>query len=202
MICSEDDKRIYLTDLDSIPYWVILLGLKDPVLLEIKDISAERFQYSYYAEYPFSQVITPEHISLADQSLLDTVTDEHMKTLCREYIISLSMACLWIVKGYTYDRVDDIRFESISALLSATERLDYSCCSLSEWHDVVREYGESGQYTFCDHYAYKDLCGPPLFEQIILFPEDQHLPIRKRLHDVIQQLFPGCEDWETGGWTG
>lgn len=202
LICAEDEKMVYLADLDSIPYWVILLAIKEPVLLEVKGISAEKFQYSCYAEYITYDIITPEHISLADQSLLNDVTIKHMQALCKSYVISLSISCLWIIRGYTYGTIDDIPFESILAFLSAIERLDYSCCSLSEWHDVVREYGESGEYTFCDHYSYKERSGPKLFEQIVLFPEDKYLPIRKRLHDIIQQLFPGCEEWETGGWTG
>ena len=39
-LCRENDQRIYLTDEKSLPYWVILLNIKDPVLLKVSDISA------------------------------------------------------------------------------------------------------------------------------------------------------------------
>lgn len=201
-LCSEEQEMIYLTDKESIPYWVILLDIKDPVLLEVRDIMTEKFQYSYYAEYQCSQTISPEHITLADQNLLNTVTVEYMKTLCEEYIYTLSILCLRIIDAYTYDEVNNLDFDKVSALLGIVARLDYSCAPLSYWKEVVQKYGESGEYTFCDRYCYNQEDGHKLFEQMVLFPEDEYLPIRQRFSDIIKTLFPGCEEWETGGWTG
>ena len=66
----------------------------------------------------------------------------------------------------------------------------------------MRDYGDEGEYTFCDHYAITDSYGPKLFEQVVLFPEDEHLAVRKHLSDTIKRIFPDCKNWETGGWTG
>lgn len=201
-VCYEKEKRVYLTDTDSIPYWCILLGVESPVLLEIRDVITEKFQYGYYTEHITTEAISPENISLADQSLLLFDKHKYMKKLCETYIESLSHICLWLVRAYTYDAVDDVYFDEISALLNAVARLDFSCASQQEWQHIVQEYGASGEYTFCDHYCYKQTDGPKLFEQITLFPEDKHLPLRQQVSNTIKSLFPGCENWETGGWTG
>lgn len=201
-ICSERENRIYLTDKDSIPYWCVLLDIKNPILLEVHNADVEKFQYSCYSEYVCSDTIPSEDITIADQSLLMFDRKEYMQSVCKEYIITLSLICLWIVKAYTYGRVDDLAFEEISALLNVVDRLDYSCAPLSDWKEFVQEYGASGEYTFCDHYSYKQRGGPKLFEQIVLFPADEYLPVRQRVSDIITKLFPGCEEWETGGWTG
>lgn len=201
-ICSEKEAKVYLTDFDSIPYWAILLDIANPILLTVSDVNAEKFQYSYYTEYTSREVISSKHISIADQSLLANKTSKYMQILCKEYMICLCAICLWIVRGYTYNKVEEIPFDSISALLSAVNRLDYSCRSEEEWKTVLEDYGADGEYTFCDHYAYTDSHGPKLFEQITLFEEDEHASLRKQIHDTITKLFPSCNDWETGGWTG
>ena len=80
-LCRENDQRIYLTDEKSLPYWVILLNIKDPVLLKVSDISAEKFAYDIYKEFIYTGTITPKHISVADQSLLQSVSVEDMQAL-------------------------------------------------------------------------------------------------------------------------
>lgn len=200
--CYEKEKRVYLTDIDSVPYWCILLGVESPVLLEVRDVTAEKFQYSYYAEYTTAKTISPKNISLANQFMLQFDKNKYMKKLCETYIETLSHICLWLIRAYTYDTVNDVCFDEISALLNAVDRLDYSCASQQEWRRIVQDYGESGEYTFCDHYSYKQKSGPKLFEQITLFPEDKHLSLRQQVANTITNLFPDCKNWETGGWTG
>lgn len=201
-LCRENDQQIYLTDEKSLPYWIILLNIKDPVLLKVSDISAEEFAYDIYKEFIYTGVIIPKHISLADQSLLQSVSVEDMQALCTSYVYGLCYSCLVIVHGYTYNRVDEILFDEIETILAVIDRLDFTCYTQDKWKKIMRDYGDEGEYTFCDHYAVTDSYGPKLFEQVVLFSEDEHLAVRKHLSDTIKRIFSDCKNWETGGWTG
>lgn len=60
-LCGETEQRIFCCDYKSIPYWLLILRPKNPVLLRIKKNirEIEKFEYSSYQEYMLDTAVNP-----------------------------------------------------------------------------------------------------------------------------------------------
>lgn len=198
MICKEKLPVICLTDAESIPYWLLLLAVKDPVLVKVQvAYEPEKISYSEYSEYLVFKDIPSDVISLADQSLLHRDISIVQKDLCKSYMYSMCFMCVRIIRAYAKNDLEEDDFNQVCTFLNIIDRLDFSCYTQNEWRDIISDFGSSGEYTICD----KSVERVPLWARILMYPEDQYTEVRMRLSRTIQTLFYGCLDLNTGGMT-
>lgn len=203
-LCYEPTRFIYLTDEKSIPYWRILLGIENPVVLAIQiDETPECVEYNVYNEYCVDTDIPADQISIANDIDLKATDTRAMRYLCYDQMIALSNICQTIVTCYKRHEslkpfVDDIIRET-----AICKRMDFACYTQAEWAEFLKSYGEEGAYTFCDKYdIYGVKSKPPLWQKITMYKPDEFTDIRNEVSRLIQTSFPDCLWLNTGGWTG
>lgn len=199
-LLHEHNPCIYLTDEKSIPYWLILLGIQNPVVLRVQLKSCPRLvQYSNYKEYRARKAIPPRQISVCNiETSIDT--QEAMKVLCQDYVYNLSRTCVTLIQFYEH-QIDTISTQRLLTQLMIAERFDFTCYSQAQWRAYLKNLGENGEYTFLDLYAIGSN-NPPLWAKLLTYPQDQLTGIRTQIAQFIQSHFYGCLDLSTGGWTG
>lgn len=200
----EDTPRVFLSDLESLPYWIILLGVKHPVIFSVfVDKEPEFFNYCYYKEYYSYTPISPSKLSIVSNVDSDCIHAAMVK-LCEGYVDWICNYCVRLLHHYehnipveqVYDARIDIQFDII-------KRLDYSCRTQLEWRKYIKSIGERGKYTFFDEFA---VVGKPpkmpIWKKLLTYPEDKLSHTRCLISEFIQSKFPDCLDMTTGGWTG
>lgn len=195
----DDRKGVFLCDLDSIPYWEILLDRHVILAVDEEPDIEDEIVYSGYREYYMRGVIPPEKISVINNNISDADRREAMRALCSGHLISMSVFTLDCARFYNnnsslseYDIW--LQGEALSAVLT---RLDYNCAGQEEWRDYLKIYGEQGEYTFCDEYC---RTGKRLWQQLIGYDEDVTARCREKIHNFIESKFPFAENLYTGGF--
>lgn len=201
---GEDTPRIFLTDLESIPYWVILLGVQHPIIFSvIVNEYPEWFNYTYYKEYFTCKSIPVNRLSIVQNVDIKEI-DTAMKKLCESYVDWVCTYCVRLLyyyeKGTPLEQVYDKR---IDVQFNIMERLDYTCKTQQEWRDYLSSVGESGRYTFFDDFAVKSKPPRiPIWQKLLTYPNDELMHTRELIVEFIRSKFPNCIGMCTGGWTG
>ena len=196
---------IYLTDIDSLPYWQLILDV--PIILEVKNIqqdNLEKYDYHSYSEYIYSSNISSENINSV------TMSYDVSKYNCRlslDVLDTISDVCVRCAQYYNdnnklsdYEKNDYIKGLKHLLVLSKylLNRIDLFSCKL----EVVTEHligsAEDGEYTLCDEYKHTGL---RLYEQLIHYRHDELTEHRKSLYEKCIEKFPEyIKNIDTGGW--
>lgn len=215
LLIMEEKPAIYLSDLESLSYWIILLKIDKPALLKIEldDLACKKIEdvlYDNYIEYVCHDIINPSCISV-DVDTMKFLSDIQrtlpesnfaMKNICMAFFDDISHMCRQFVRHYDTDtiKIDPERREWLQNQLTLLSRLDWSCLPQSKYCELLTELGESGEYTFDDRFKNKG----KIWQEIAQFdydePEIKELAIQ--LSNFIQKNFPECLDLNTGGYTG
>ena len=198
----EDEPVLCLTEKEYIPYWKILLGLKSTAVFRIKTIPDDfnEINYTDYKEIRTKKPISPENIELTAIPTNRTARRKAMKTLCLNRISVLSWLCQSCARLYTdgvqktmsHREVEEFMINEYRIL----KRLDFSVLTLEEKRNYLKEYGESGEFTFLDTYWDTD----KKLYQLSMYDDPYTYEIRHKLEDLITCIFDGCLDMCTGGW--
>lgn len=203
-LIGEDEPMIYLSNKNDIPYWKALLQIPHPVVFQVQiENPPEPHEYSHYSEYLIDTDIPATQISLAKNLKPDTTVQKAMKKICRGQAFELGYVCVYIIKHYERNTIEEIDLKYIKSFLAVTERLNFDCYSQKRWRNFLTIWGENGEYTFCDKYAVKHTENmPALWQKLTMYPNDELTDIRTRISNLIQTTFHDCLDLCTGGWTG
>lgn len=210
---EETEKQIYLSDYDSLPYWKIFFA--NTVTLRIDTEKLDKtawtiFNYENYNEYIYTKTIPYDAISITKSyrklkeqqllnfklSILDTVSN--ISLLFARYITYLNT--------YPEDELDDL--EECLYLIKIFKYYT-SCIDLSDIPNKalithLKNIGNNGMYTFCDHYECGNFDGnkrrPRLWQ--MLGKHDLATDETKWLYNYLRTTFPRRLFIETGGWTG
>lgn len=204
---------ICLTELEYLDVWKILLHLNQPAVLEIRlpeiehdDIVSglvenfDNVNYDGYKEIRTNAKIEPDCISLVKIPNDRKHKRNTMRMLCQNYIDSFSYVCTCCARHYAdgvrkYTTQEDIEgmLQSIYSILS---HLNFSVLSTPEKRKYLKNFGESGEFTFLDTYLKS---GKKLY-QLSMYDDDRTYDIRCKLEDLIRKNFADCLDICTGGW--
>lgn len=198
---NETKPGIYLCAYKDIPYWSILLDREAVFQVDIPK-NFKKFAYWEYDEYITEQPIAFENMK---RVYPPKPTVEHMKKLCMSYLVSISDICKYTASYYRYKNRQNNPYnkqsllQQYTAILTCLPKIDYSISDASEIREYLKEFGESGEYTFCDRYLKTD---KKLYQQLIEYPQDELTESRKQLYDYIIENLNVCLDMNTGSWTG
>ena len=199
----EEEKFIYLCEREDIKFWRIILGRY--TILEIDDAAVGEFQefnYSKYSEIFIDYPVEPQHIRKVNISPAET---KQMKTLCLDFIHTISAYCTHCAKYFTYkdeneEYIKDLR-DAITIdgtfLRNILPRLDYSMLSKQEIIDYIKQMGEDCEYTICDKYCDEQ---KRLYQKLIEYETDETIDDRKFIYNYIKKYLKGCLSVDTGGW--
>lgn len=203
---NEERNAVYLCKEQDIEYWQIMLKEKTDVLAidmtGIPDNCIDEFRYSCYGEYIVNCSIPPEKIKWLRP--LNETTPEYEKamvTLCKSHLIHLSwftQICARHYQGicHTEPCPDYIVHDGLS-LKIVLPRLNYGIRTQEYWKDYLREYGEDGEYTFCD---FHNNTQTKLWQKLIEYPDDKSAEYRRFAYEYINNTFPWAKTLNTGGW--
>lgn len=201
IIASDDLEAIYLSKQEHLPYWRILLGYTFIVEVDIDESYTIKCKhYDLYDEY-ICEVPIPQSC-IESVSTLVYIDQSAMCNLCISYTHSLSTLILNTIKDYYRNNklsyTDDL-ISYIEFFLKVSERLDFSVVPSAELRNALKEAGEDGEYTFLDSYLDTDR---KLYQQFMFFDDPLTQDVRKRLYELIINIYSDCLDLNTGGWTG
>ncbi len=224
ILCDEPEKCIYLCDAESIPYWTILLGYKNPKILEI-ELSNElnnrikEYKYTGYKEFVAVGIIYPSAIRLIEDlsdfyqshfsNDLNTELNNAMRKLCEEYILDISSLCVSLIKIEERGNYLDMPFDEMlvtpKILLEVIKRLDWSCKTQAEYRQIIYDYGNDGGFTFVDTYRSSS---ERLYKVISSFEYKKVHPLiaeklkqtSQFLTNFIENTFSDCLDLNVGGY--
>ena len=200
--CQEERSFIFLSDWDSLSYWIILLARKNPAILRIELPRTPRvYQYGRYREYIRSSPIPASQIKVVHNPVLNNVS-ESMKNLCRDYVINIGTACVMLLRHYAgTKKLTAAEVSCIRRLLKGHRLLNFDCLTQDQWRAFLKSVGESGEYTVFDRYELSPK-RPYLFERLAEYPADELSDIRAAIFDFVISALPNCFGIDTGGWTG
>lgn len=205
---GESQPSVYLCDRKDIPYWRIILGLTTTLKIDTSLLDAARinkFPYDAYNEYTYDGMIPVQAISRTS-TVAPTIANKI--TLCESYIMSISHLVLLTVKYYEkavgkqknqyHEQIEWLKHK-YDATLYALNNLDYSIMTTKMKRNFLKQYGDSGEYTFLD--AFKNTPNK-LYQQMANYEPDDLTDKIVKLKTFIETSFTGCLDLNTGGWTG
>ena len=198
-LAGEPDPAIYLSDIDSIGCWQIILNTD--TILEVDCEIDKEFNYGSYKEYVTYNAISPERISKSSMyvSYLDYYIA--MQRLCTSYLSTISLYCSDCAHYYNGEKQTELhnRIDGLGkALLYVLNNLNYSLALTKE--NIINEIqnlGESGAFTICDMYCNS---GKRLYQMLIEYPDDDLAEDRKKIYNYICKTFDGCLEVNTGGF--
>lgn len=210
-IVGDKEKVIYLSDYNYLDYWSILLDRN--IILEIDsegiDINnIDEYSYGMYKEIIYSKDIQPQYITIANNIVIDN--SKAMRVLCTSFIYYINRLVSSIAKIFTSSYAnkrynsEDLQKEkhliskNIKSVLCILNRLDYSVLPSDEIKSILRQFGDDGEYTFCDTYMNTD---KRLWEQLLFYDAGDLSEDFRKLHDCIKNTFKDCLYTHTGGWT-
>lgn len=196
---------IYLTDIDSLPYWQLILDV--PIILEVKNIqqdNLEKYDYCSYSEYIYSSNIDSENINQV------TVSYDVSKYNCRlsldvlETISNVCVRCAQYYNDQIYlsgcEKSDYIEALENWLILSKylLDKIDLFSCKREVVTEHLIDSAEDGEYTLCDEYKHTGL---RLYEQLIHYRHDELTEHRKALYEKCIEKFPEyINNINTGIW--
>lgn len=198
---NETVKRIYLSDKESIPFWMILLNRNALLEITIDANDVEQFKYTSYTEYLCEKTIPQEQIKISKYK--PTYSKQHMKQLCKNSMHGLSRCVTLCADFYTRKdwlgdtSIDDVK-HTLSSEILLSERIDYSVMSTSEIEKELKYMGETlCMNTFVDTYFNQNT---RLYQQLINYPEDELTSYRTKIYEIIKNSFKNNLETNTGGY--
>lgn len=203
-LVDESIPAVYLCRHKDVPYWRILLDKSVVLKIDISYFTAKElddifFSYELYAEYVYRKEIPPHIIS---RCYIPLQQERQMRDLCMGYLHRVSY--LTVVAARYYTDNDMWRYASIDVknmideTLKILKRLDYSVCEKSDIRNELRTAAEYGEWTFDDLYISSN---KRLYQQLLLYGNDELTQSRKKLYKYICTNFKGCLRVNTGCWS-
>lgn len=211
-MAKELEPCIYLARSQDVPYWAIILNKYEVLSVDIDDnlfSDLEEFEYSNYKEYLYHLPIPASCIHKS--SLSTTLEYDKYKTLLLSYLEDMSEVCVSFAKYIAYYNLDkeyamqNLEYVElcINIYKSIIPRFNYDCISTRELHEALVKSSESGNYTICDNYDYRNLDNakrPKLWQ--LLGRHELSTDTTKWLYKWLRVTFPNKLYIDTGGWTG
>lgn len=192
-----------LTEKEYIPYWKILLGLKSTAIFKIDFVSDDFAEINYccYKEIRTKTSISPEHLTLVEIEPDQTKHQKAMRELCESRIYTFSWLCQscarlytdGIQKTMTHSEIDNFLNKEYAVL----KNLDFSMLTSKEKQELLKDLGESGEFTFLDQYLNTE----KKLYQLSMYDDPHTRKIRRKIEKLIAKAFDGCLDMCTGGWS-
>lgn len=200
-LVHEQDPAVYLCEHKDIGIWSILLNTDVVFRVTYPSEKLKKYNnYDGYAEYVSYEHISPDNIK---RIYGKKPTREQMRKLCISYIYSISTLCKNTARYYYNTQHEADAEIELSAIYEATllclKHLDYSVLTMTEIKKILKNAGESGEYTLCDMYLDTN---NKLYQQLINYPNDKLTEVRTRLYNYIIKNFKKSLNIKTGGWTG
>lgn len=210
-LAEESDKKIYLSDEKSIPYWSLILGKDKMLKIDIdKNVATQikTYQYPLYCEYTCFQAIDPEYIHEVNVDI--HLPKEKLIDLALSFIDSVSAICVLFATYISYKNLRpdyatehlDTAIHNINIMQYVLPHIDFSVIPQKKLHKHLLLMGD-GNYTLCDYYDYQNTQGntrPRLWQLL-----GTHLLATKEtkwLYEwLIKSQFADELYTETGGWT-
>ena len=196
----EPEPLICLTEEKYIPIWKILLGIRSPKILRVSICPSisHRTAYADYEEYTVSESVSPTVIEPVDVHISRQTRREAMRTLCKSHIYTFSALCTEYAWFYAPGKKDPCDHSEawLKSECDILERLDYSVLSTEEKRTLLKDLGESGEYTFLDTYKNTD----KKLYQLSMYDDPCTYNIRLKFEKLISDAFNDCLDLNTGGW--
>ena len=98
---------------------------------------------------------------------------------------------------YNDSNISDDMYYTLKATIFVLKNIDYSKLDPEEIREYLKDFGESGEYTFCDNYNHTEF---KLYEMLTKYPVDILSELRAELYDYIVKNLSCCLDMDTGGW--
>lgn len=207
---EEDTPMIYLSDKESLPHWLILIG--GDIILQIDTSQLNKqdvnlCEYDGYNEYRLAEPLPACCISQTNDPLPDTI--QAMKIQCIGYVKSITYVINHMVGHYARQEKQgmDIEPEDMADFLNdlafftyLLDRLDYAILDQDDRQqirDVLKDAGDSGLYTPFDTYFDED---KRLWEKLIEWQKDDTYPYREKLYQHFKTDLAFCHDLNTGGF--
>ena len=208
-LIGDDEIKVSLCGKRDIGYWAIILDC--PILLKIDNDGIDEkllsdFNYTFYSEYNYSDIIKPEYITVVSKEINKGYDNECMKKLCDSFIWDITrftVECAMLYNGHYDDQLkyrrEDMKFEA-NALLFVLPHLDYKLLGDKYYYDFMKSIGEEGDTTFCDAYEYNNDIPTRLWQKLIDYPTDELIESRTKIYNLINNIFPFAQELCTGGW--
>lgn len=199
---NDNRKGIFLCDKKSIPYWMIILKCDTILKITIEtELINTSFSYTLYNELIYDEIIPADKIRKIKPPT-KTILNFTRETLCDSIIRSLSNithACATFYnKNGDYEYYKDYINGRTAGIKATGERIDIHKVSDKKLKQMLREFGDDGEFTFCDTYMNTPV---RLWEQLIRYPKDDTYKNRKYIHDFIKSHFKNVLYTNTGGFT-
>lgn len=209
---GETEERVYLSDYDSVKYWSRLLN-KD-VLLEVDMDKEIGYGYQYgdavstYNEFYVYSNIEPSRIRQIKMPELPD--DEVNVSILLDYSYTLTSLCNEIISYYvdkstvcTVFNDEDELIEEVTHVINAMKYVTKPKSSkmINELRNEIRLYNTrlymSWDTMYIDSPDYPDICGLRKCDIIsVIEPDKKSIAIRKRLTELIRNLYEDCFDIE------
>lgn len=213
-LVKESEPTVYLCERKDVPYWRMMLSRPTVLAVDMNIIrqlditdNVIHHEYKRYSEYRITAHIKPEFIK---RTHISHDRDEQInRELCLSYLIDISDICKRCAEYYTYqyDYDDDYDYDicspydnlkiQMNAMLTVLKTINYQAVCSEDIRNALQDFGESGEYTFCDTYNHTD---KKLYQKLIEYPNDDLRPLRHELYDYIKNNLSCCLDMNTGGW--
>lgn len=196
----EATKRIYLTDEESLPVWMILLN-KDAVLAIDIDRKMQTCNYGagLYNEYITEDPIPASAIKVSAAISYDK--NYYTKKILIEYMYTISIICSNVARMHARRTDIDInavrKIESVDSVLSRLDSSNFSDADYAEIKDSIKKYGEEGEFTLCDTYFNESI---KLYQILTEYNSGEYTNIFKSFRDNIERLYGKALDVNSGGF--
>lgn len=124
-----------------------------------------------------------------------------MRELCESRIYTFSWLCQSCARLYTDGIQKTITHSEIGDFLNneyaVLKNLDFSMLTSEEKRKLLKDLGESGEFTFLDQY----LDTEKKLYQLSMYDDPHTRKIRRKIEKLITKAFDGCLDMCTGGWS-
>lgn len=218
-LMGEERNTVFLCEEKDIGKWRIILDKN--VLLRIDGIDESgltKTSYSEYDEYAYDRPILPANIRLESDCV--EIKNSDMKVLCSSYLITMSVfatICAEFEEQLQKHNCHNFSEEERDAVLEKNgvmpvetlvylgksltvvlPRLDYRTADMTEWSNVLKEYGSMGEYSFCDTYKKTGKRLWQMLNEYDISPEcNQQF---RTIYKFIADTFPFAYSLNTGGW--
>lgn len=149
---------IFLCDKKSIPFWMILLNHNTVFEVQIPDTpNPNTFNYTDYMEYTYRHPIPNTQIKQIKPATKEELKQANLN-LCENTIISLCFLTSRFIDYYhRHGKEDKTKFyeyakPSLRSIQTAAKQIDFTQLSDEKIKTILQNFGNNGEYTFCDTY--------------------------------------------------
>lgn len=196
---GEEKAAIFLCEKKDVGKWRIMIGNTILLTLEGIDITAlDKREYPKCSEYRSFKPIAPEHIKAVHYDTGYSPAD--MEELCSSYLLALSQftvdCAYYYGSGELNPDEQEFLYSFARDVLTVLRQLDYSIKPMEFWVDVLKDYSDCGEYTFCELYDSDN--NIRLWQQLIRYEEDELCGVLFEIYDFIEKTLPFATELCTG----